>query len=98
MPAQLTHGQQHQVFLKARDLGLVEMNWDGGWKLTRDGRDFIDMFDALRSIDDRPPAVPDSSPRRQAPPARQGRSATRPTGSRQGDDDRTARAAQRNRT
>ena len=83
--------------MRARDMGLCEMTYTGGWKLTRDGRMFLDMFDALRSLDDRPGAQPDSSPRRQAPPA--GQTGTRaPRGTRRGDDRPTARGAQEKRT
>jgi hypothetical protein len=90
--------QTYRAFTRARDLRLADLHYDGTYKLTRGGRDFLDMVDFLRSIDDRAGAASSSSPlaagSEQAAPQRGGT----PRGTRQGDDRPTARGARSKRT
>lgn len=79
---------RQRLLLRARDMGLAEIKLEtAAWGLTSDGRDFLDLLDLLRELDDRPGGARASSPRRQAQPARPSRAATPSTGTRRGDDD-----------
>lgn len=77
---------RHELIRQGRELGLIEINLHTAtWGLSKQGRDFLDLLDLLRELDDRPGAARASSPRRQAQPVRS-RTATPSEAQRRGDD------------
>lgn len=90
---------RQELIRQGRELGLIEINLNTGtWGLSKQGRDFLDLFDLLRELDDRPPRRAPSSPRRQAQAARSTGSGDAPTRPRRGDDDPERRGKRGDKT